>query len=362
MPLTPREETEQWERERLSPYAALAAASKGRGTFEPEDELRTCFQRDRDRVVHSKAFRRLKHKTQVFLAPEGDHYRTRLTHTLEVAQVARTVARVLRLNEDLTEAIVLAHDLGHPPFGHAGEDALDEVMQSVGGFRHFEQSLRVAQLLEIRVRSDGTTVRGLNLTWEVRDGIGSHSKGLQDLPPPRTAHDARTEEGLPATLEGQVARLADRIAYVHHDTDDAIRAGLITEDEVPSAVRAMLGQTRGQWVGRMVHDVVATSREQPAILLSEDVRVALNVLKDFLTEYVYQGPATKAEVQKAQRLLKALFAYHLDHPERVSAEYRELMEQGQPVVRVIGDFLAGMTDRYAIRLAESLFLPRAWAL
>ncbi len=328
---------------------------------EPEDDLRTCFQRDRDRVIHSKAFRRLKHKTQVFLAPEGDHYRTRLTHTLEVAQVARTVARALQVNEDLTEAIVLAHDLGHPPFGHAGEAALNEVMDSVGGFRHYEQSLRIVQLLERRTRADGTVMQGLNLTWEVRDGISSHSKGLRDLERVRgTTLGELSEEGLPATTEGQIVRVADRIAYVHHDTDDAIRAGLIQEADVPTAVRTVLGQTRGEWIGRMVRDLVACSWGQPIIQQSDPVRTALNVLKDFLADRVYHGPAARGEVRKAQRLLKELFAYYLDHPQEIAAEHQEVMVHGESTVRVVGDFLAGMTDRYAIRLAESLFMPRTW--
>lgn len=340
----------------MSPKAALASGSRGRVLPEVEDELRTCFQRDRDRVIHSKAFRRLKHKTQVFLAPEGDHYRTRLTHTLEVAQVARTIARALRLNEDLTEAIALAHDLGHPPFGHAGEAALSDVMAPVGGFRHDEQSLRVVELLEVRVRSDGTAVRGLNLSWEVRDGIATHSKGLGDL----EAAD-RSTEGMPATLEGQVARLSDRIAYVHHDTDDSIRAGLITESEVPVDVRSILGERRGQWLARLVMDVVESSEDLSVVQMSDDVRVALNTLKDFLSERVYQGPVNAAEIRKAQWLLRDLFNYYANHPDQVSAEYRELMQKGEPAVRVVGDFLAGMTDRYAIRLAESLLIPRTWA-
>jgi len=353
---TPREVTEQWERERLSPHAALAAASRGRDVSEPDDDLRTAFQRDRDRVIHSKAFRRLKHKTQVFLAPEGDHYRTRLTHTIEVAQVARTAARALRLNEDLTEAIALAHDLGHPPFGHAGEAALDDAMRPVGGFKHDEQSLRVVQLLERRTRSDGTTVQGLNLTWEVRDGIGGHSKGLRDL-----EAGAPPGGGLPATREGQVVRLADRIAYVHHDTDDAVRAGLVAEDDVPREVRAVLGRTRGQWLDVMVHDLIHSSDEGEAVRLSDAVRQALNRLKDFLSDRVYKGPTTAPEVAKAQRLILALYTHYLDHPDELSPEYRELIASGETVVRVVGDFLAGMTDRYAIRLAETLFVPRTWA-
>ncbi len=358
---TPRELTEQWERERLRPYAAFASASRGRAIPEPEDKLRTCFQRDRDRVIHSKAFRRLMHKTQVFLAPEGDHYRTRLTHTLEVAQVARTVARALQVNEDLTEAIVLAHDLGHPPFGHAGEDVLNELMQPVGGFRHFEQSLRIVQLLERRVRADGTSVPGLNLTWEVRDGISGHSKGLRDLEPVHgNLQTAEGEEQLPSTIEGQIVRVADRIAYVHHDTDDAIRARLISEGEVSPEVRAVLGPHRGEWIGRMVTDLVAASWEQPTIQQSEPVRRALNTLKDFLAERVYRGPAARIEVRKAQRLLRELFAHFLDHPEELPAEHHALRAQGEAPIRVVGDFLAGMTDRYAIRMAEGLFIPRTW--
>ncbi|MDR7416350.1 MAG: deoxyguanosinetriphosphate triphosphohydrolase [Armatimonadota bacterium] len=346
-----RERVEAEEAERLSPYATLSRNSRGRRVPEPEDDLRTCFQRDRDRVIHSKAFRRLKHKTQVFLAPEGDHYRTRLTHTLEVAQIARTIARALRLNEDLTEAIVLAHDLGHPPFGHAGEAALDEVMRPWGGFRHPEQSLRVVDLLEQRRRSDGTVEWGLNLTWEVRDGILGHSKGTADM---------QFEHGLPATLEGQVARVADRIAYVHHDMDDAVRAGLLREEEIPREVREVLGPTRGRWVDVLVRDVVASSEDRPRIAMSEPVRQALDLLKDFLFERVYLNPAAKAEEPRAQRLLRMLFEHFLDHPERISPEYQRLIALGEPVPRVVCDFLAGMTDRYAIRIAESLFLPRSW--
>jgi dGTPase len=349
--LTPREVTEAWEGERLDPRAARASASRGRTIPESEDDLRTAFQRDRDRIIHSKAFRRLKHKTQVFLAPEGDHYRTRLTHTLEVAQVARTAARALRLNEDLTEAVALAHDLGHPPFGHAGEAALDEAMAGVGGFKHDEQSLRVVDHLEMRTRSDGTIVRGLNLTWEVRDGIAGHAKGLADLP-------AGPPERLPATLEGQIVRLADRIAYVHHDTDDAVRAGLIRDDEVPPAVREVLGQTRARWIGVMVHDLVERTAGAATAGLSDDVRIALNRLKDFLTERLYRGPATADEVARAQTLLRTLYDHHVAHPGALSGEFQVLLDQGEPVGRVVGDFIAGMTDRYAIRLAERLFGPR----
>ncbi len=349
MALTPREITEQHEREWLSPRAQLAAASRGRESPEPDDDLRTCFQRDRDRVLHSKAFRRLMHKTQVFIAPEGDHYRTRLTHTLEVAQVARTLARALRLNEDLTEAIALAHDLGHPPFGHAGEAALDEAMRDVGGFKHDVQSLRVVQWLEVRMRPDGTTSRGLNLTWEVRDGIAGHSKGLRDL------ERSGGTDGLPATLEGQIVRIADRIAYVHHDTDDAVRAGLITEADVPTTVRAVLGETRARWMGVMVGDLAQASLKTDVVTQSEPVRSAMNTLKDFLADRVYHGARTAAEIDRAQRLVLALYGYYYEHPPQMPPEYRDLLEQGEPVGRVVGDFLAGMTDRYALRTAERLF-------
>src|SRR5574337_1539930 len=233
------------EDEVLAPYAMRTRQSRGRRHPEAQHPFRTLYQRDRDRIVHSTAFRRLMYKTQVLVNQASDHHRTRLTHTLEVAQISRTIARRLGLNEDLTEAIALSHDLGHPPFGHAGEEALNEAMQPVGGFRHYAQSLRVVQILEVRTRADGTPVRGLNLTWEVRDGIGTHSKGLADL----QRMDTDTVDSLPATLEGQVVRLADRIAYVHHDTDDAIRAGLVTEQEVPAEGRAHFGQTRGALLG-----------------------------------------------------------------------------------------------------------------
>lgn len=347
-----RERLEEEEACRLSPLAALARNTRGRERPEPEDDLRTCFQRDRDRIVHSKAFRRLKHKTQVFLSPEGDHYRTRLTHTLEASQIARTIARALRLNEDLTEAIVLAHDLGHPPFGHAGEEALDRALAPWGGFRHPEQSLRVVQLLERRRRSDGTVERGLNLTWEVRDGIGAHSKGMADLGP--------DDAGLPQTLEGQVARLADRIAYVHHDTDDAIRAGLLREEDIPQEVRKVLGRTPGRWLDTLVRDVVTTSEDQPRVGMSEPIRQALNRLKDFLFERVYLNPQAKGEEPRAKRLLRMLFDYYLEHLDEVPEEYRELLDRGEEPPRLVGDFLAGMTDRYAIRKAEQLFFPKGW--
>lgn len=359
--MLPREATEAREDETLSPFAARSARSRGRGRAEPPDQLRTAFQRDRDRIIHSKAFRRLMHKTQVFLAPEGDHYRTRLTHTLEVAQIARTIARAIRINEDLTEAIVLGHDLGHPPFGHAGEEALNQAMASHGGFRHDRQSLRMVEMLERRRTRDGTYEEGLNLTWEVRNGIGGHSKGHQDIEIFPDLEEAAAESG-PETVEGQLARVADRIAYVHHDTDDAIRAGLIQERDVPEAVRRVLGQTRGQWLDTTVHDIVSHSAGAGRIQMTEDVRAALNGLKDFLFQNVYQGSAAKAEVDKAQRLLVSMFAYFADHPGEIGEEARRLLDEGRSTVpRAVCDFLAGMTDRFAIRTAERLFVPRTWA-
>lgn len=346
--MRPREVTERWEAEALSPRAARAVASRGRAEDEPEDDLRTAFQRDRDRIVHAKAFRRLMHKTQVFLAPEGDHYRTRLTHTLEVAQVARTIARALRLNEDLTEAIALAHDLGHPPFGHAGEAALDGAMAPWGGFRHDWQSLRVVERLEQRRRADGTVVAGLNLTWEVRDGIRAHSKGLRDL------EAADPGEVAPSTLEGQVVRLADRMAYLHHDTDDAIRAGLIRESDVPPAVSSVLGATPSRWLDVIVRDVVGAGRDSASVDLSGPVREALNRLKDFLTERVYLNPAAVAEAARGQQMLRLLFDHFLTHPDQVPDEAQQAAPGDLP--RAACDFLAGMTDRYAIKIFSRVFV------
>jgi len=358
--MTPRETTEAWEDQILSPHGMRSARSRGRERPEPPDFLRTAFQRDRDRIIHSKAFRRLMHKTQVFMAPEGDHYRTRLTHTLEVAQIARTIARAIRINEDLTEAIVLGHDLGHPPFGHAGEEALNQAMAAHGGFRHDMQSLRIVEVLERRRTREGTYEDGLNLTWEVRNGIGGHSKGKQDLQPVHSIGEILPQAAA-ATVEGQLARVADRVAYIHHDTDDAIRAGLINEQDVPVGVRRMLGETRGQWVNTTVRDIVAQSADRPRLGMGEEVRDALDELKDFLFETVYNGSAAKAEVSKAQRLIRDLFAYFVEHPEEMSGEFRRLLERGQATVhRAVCDFLAGMTDRYAIRMQERLFIPQAW--
>jgi dGTPase len=341
---TIREELEARERESLAPQAARSAESRGRLVPEPEDPIRPAFQRDRDRIVHCKAFRRLKHKTQVFFAPTGDHYRTRLTHTLEVSQIARTISKVLRLNEDLTEAIALGHDLGHTPFGHAGERVLDTLVP--GGFNHYEQSLRIVDRLE----NEG---RGLNLTWEVRDGIRRHSKGRHGLP---VGADPSNRA---ATLEGQVARVADLIAYVNHDIDDAIRAGLLTEDDLPAAAVRVLGRSSSARIGRMVTDVVLSTLEGglAEIRMSEDVLQATLELRSFLFEAVYENATATAEFSKASGILGGLW-------DRVRSRPDEFLD---PVVRAeegidaaARDFLAGMTDRYAVRLYEQLFIPAPW--
>ncbi|MGZ8585161.1 MAG: deoxyguanosinetriphosphate triphosphohydrolase [Actinomycetota bacterium] len=332
--MTPRERTEEIERDTLSPQAALASATKGRERDEPQDPLRTCYQRDRDRIVHSKAFRRLKHKTQVFLAPEGDHYRVRLTHTLEVSQIARTAARALRLNEDLTEAIALGHDLGHTPFGHLGEQALTPFLGRP--FRHNEQSLRIVEHLE----DDG---RGLNLTWEVRDGIVHHTWSMPQ----------------PSTPEAQIVRFADRIAYVNHDVDDAVRAGVLAEADLPPEAVSLLGRTHAERVNTLVTDLVERTGDGREVRLSDDVFRALDVLREFLFEHVYLRDEARAEQEKAIGLVRALFAYFLDHPDRVPEEYHRA--PGDLPTRV-ADYIAGMTDRFALRIYEQLFLPQGWLL
>jgi dGTPase len=329
-----RERTEEIERQILSPRAVLSAETKGRDRHEEPHPLRTDFQRDRDRILHAKAFRRLKHKTQVFLSPEGDHYRVRLTHTLEVAQIARTAARALRLNEDLTEAVALGHDLGHTPFGHLGEEALTPFLERP--FRHNDQSLRVVDHLE----NEG---RGLNLTWEVRDGIVNHTWSMP----------------LPSTLEAQVARFADRIAYVNHDVDDAIRAGVITADELPSGVVGTLGATHSDRIDTLVGDLVTESAEAEEIRLSPHVLQALDELRTFLFDHVYLRPDARDEQEKALGLVRSLFAYYLEHPEEIPEEYR--LTPGDHRTHV-ADHIAGMTDRYALRTYERLFLPQGWLL
>jgi dGTPase len=331
---TPRERTEEIERDTLSPHATLASHSKGREREEAPDELRTCYQRDRDRIVHCKSFRRLKHKTQVFLAPEGDHYRVRLTHTLEVSQIARTAARALRLNEDLTEAIALGHDLGHTPFGHLGEQALTPFLDRP--FRHNEQSLRIVDHLE----DDGN---GLNLTWEVRDGIVNHTWSMPQ----------------PATPEAQVVRFADRIAYVNHDVDDAVRAGVLGTDELPAEAVQVLGATHSQRIDRLVTDLVRQSADGSEIRLSDEVFRALDAMRDFMFERVYLRDEARSEQDKAISLVRTLFAYYLDHPDEVPQEYHRA--PGDLPTRV-ADYIAGMTDRYALRTYEQLFLPQGWLL
>ena len=331
---TPRERTEQLEREVLSPRAVRAAETKGRDRHESPDHIRTVFQRDRDRILHCKSFRRLKHKTQVFLAPQGDHYRVRLTHTLDVSQIARTCARALRLNEDLTEAIALGHDLGHTPFGHLGEQALTPFLDSP--FRHNEQSLRIVEHLE----NDGA---GLNLTWEVRDGIVHHPWSTP----------------MPSTLEAQLVRFADRIAYINHDIDDSVRAGVLDEDELPVDAVKVLGPTHSDRIDTLVSDLVAQSDDRDEVRLSPEVFGALDSLRDFMFSEVYLRESARGDHDRATKLIRDLFSHFLDHPGEMPPEYHGA--QGDLPTRV-ADFISGMTDRYAIRTYERLFLPQGWLL
>ena len=331
---TIRESLELWEKESLSEYATLSMNSKGRLKEEPQCDIRPVFQRDRDRILHSKSFRRLKDKTQVFLTPEGDHYRTRLTHTLEVSQNARTIAKALRLNEDLVEAIALGHDLGHTPFGHAGERALDEICPL--GFDHSKQSLRMVDVLE----KDGL---GLNLTMEVRDGILNHQTS-----------------GNPFTLEGKIVRLSDKIAYIHHDMDDAIRGGILTEDDVPISIREVIGYTTGERLDHFIHDTVTFSGGRNDILMSDEVWKAMKELREFMFERVYMNPDVKSEERKAESLMKTLYEYYLKHLDRLPREYLQMINMGESRDRVACDYVASMTDRYAIALYEELFIPKSW--
>ncbi len=343
--MTIREQLEQREREILAPQAARSADSRGRLRPEREDDVRPAFQRDRDRIIHSKAFRRLKHKTQVFFAPTGDHYRTRLTHTLEVSQIARTLAKVLRLHEELTEAIALGHDLGHTPFGHAGERIIDTLMP--GGFNHYEQSLRIVDVLE----NDG---RGLNLTWEVRDGIAKHSKGKSGSP-------VGMAEGLRAsTIEGQIMRVADIIAYVNHDIDDAIRAGLLKAEDVPRDLVEALGPTSSARIGTLVRDVVSETLAGglTEIRMSKAVLDGVLRLRSFLFDAVYENTAATAEFRKASGILSGLWEKVRERPDEF-LDRRTIETEGIDVA--IRDFIAGMTDRYAVRLFEQLFIPKPWA-
>lgn len=333
--MTIREQLEAREEEYLSPYATLSRNSKGREREEPQCDIRPVFQRDRDRILHCKAFRRLKQKTQVFLLPKGDHYRTRLTHTLEVSQNARTIAKALRLNEDLVEAIALGHDLGHTPFGHAGEKALNNVYK----FSHNIQSVRVVERLEKQGR-------GLNLTWEVRDGILNH----------KTA-------GNPHTLEGEVLRLSDKIAYIYHDMDDAIRGGILTEADIPPELRKVLGGSCRERLDTMVHDVIINSMDRPEICMSEPVDRAMHDLRRFMFENVYLNPKAKGEEDKAVHMIEQLFDYYVKHLELLPEQYLEsISEPDNSRERVVCDYIAGMTDSYAVKKFEEFFVPESWKI
>jgi len=341
-----REELEAREREILAPQAARSAESRGRLRQEREDDVRPSFQRDRDRIIHCKAFRRLKHKTQVFFAPTGDHYRTRLTHTLEVSQIARTIAKVLRLHEELTEAIALGHDLGHTPFGHAGERVIDQLMP--GGFNHYEQSLRIVDLLE----NDG---QGLNLTWEVRDGIAKHSKGKSGAP-------VRLDRALRAsTLEGQIMRVADLIAYVNHDIDDATRAALLRPEDLPPEPVAILGASSSRRIASLVKDVVTETLNTglSEIRMSDGILKAVLDLRSYLFDAVYENTIATAEFRKVTDILSGLWDKVRERPDEF-LDRRTIENEGLDAAT--RDFVAGMTDRYAIRLFEQLFIPKPWAI
>jgi dGTPase len=341
-----REEMEEREAQALSPHACLSRDSKGRLRDEAECDIRLAFQRDRDRIIHSKTFRRLKHKTQVFLAPTGDHYRTRLTHVLEVSQIARTVASALRLNENLVEAISLAHDLGHTPFGHSGESVLNDLYPE--GFRHFEQSLRVVDILEKKGR-------GLNLTHEVRDGILKHSKGRSEVLPDDL-------EGMPATREGQLVRIADIIAYVNHDLDDAIRAGILDEAKIPKDITRLLGGSPSLMIGAMVRDLIinTAATESERLTMSVPVMKAITDLRAFLYENVYEAHRVHDEFIKGQKILKELYYYFQENDGHFdgSIEYSKDTSRDRKVC----DFIAGMTDQYALDLYTSIFLPQPWSV
>lgn len=333
--MTIRESLEQWEKEYLSPYAALSMNSRGRLKEEEPCDIRPVFQRDRDRILHSKSFRRLKDKTQVFLTPEGDHYRTRLTHTLEVSQNARTIAKALQLNEDLVEAIALGHDLGHTPFGHAGERALNQVCPY--GFSHSEQSVRTVDVLE----KGGI---GLNLTYEVRDGIRNHQTS-----------------GEPMTLEGKIVRFSDKIAYIHHDMDDAIRGGILTEKDVPKEIGDVIGYTTGERLDHFIHDLVTNSYGKNDIMMSEPVAKAMKDLRRFMFENVYTNKNAKSEEAKAEMLMATLYEYYLKHFDKLPLEMKNLVDKnGDPKERIVCDYVGAMTDRFAIAMYEELYIPKSW--
>lgn len=329
-----RENLEQLEVEYLSPYAAHSRNSKGRLREEEPCDIRPVYQRDRDRILHSKSFRRMKDKTQVFLTPKGDHYRTRLTHTLEVSQNARTIAKALRMNEDLVEAIALGHDLGHTPFGHAGERALNAVCPY--GYCHSQQSVRIVDLLE----KNGA---GLNLTAEVRDGILNHQT-----------------RGMPFTLEGQIVRFSDKIAYIHHDMDDAIRAGILKESDVPKEICEVIGYTTGERLDHFIHDLVSTSFGKNEIRMSEPVAQAMGKLRQFMFEEVYQNREAKSEEGKAEILVQTLYNYYRRHLKLLPEDYVNLAKKGEPEEKVVCDYIGAMTDRFAIAKYEEIYIPRSW--
>ena len=332
-----RIDIENREYEILSPLAFKVKESKGRAIDEEKCEFRTDFQRDRDRIVHSKAFRRLIHKTQVFLSPEGDHYRTRLTHTLEVAQVSRTVARILAYNEDLTEAIALGHDLGHTPFGHVGEAVLNKIHP--GGFVHSQQSLRTVDVIE-----DTSRRRGLNLTFEVRDGILNHSSS-----------------GSPATREGQIVQICDRIAYVNHDIDDAIRGGIIKGHDIPERITDVIGHSLTERINTMIHGVVTYSGGKDDIVMNPEIEEAMLDLRSFLFENVYTNPAAKAQEVQAENLVTYLYEYYMSHIDKLPEEYLAMIsDREEPEERVVCDYIAGMTDRFAVNKLKDLFIPSQW--
>lgn len=332
--MTIRERMERMEHSTLSPYAAFSENSIGRDKPEPQCDIRPVYQRDRDRILHSKAFRRLKNKTQVFLTPKGDHYRTRLSHTLEVSQNARTIAKALRLNEDLVEAIALGHDLGHTPFGHAGEAVLNRLCK--GGFKHNEQSVRIVELLE----KNG---EGLNLTWEVRDGILNHQTST-----------------MPNTLEGKIVRFSDKIAYINHDIDDAIRGRILTEEDIPFEMRAILGNSTTERLDTLIHNIITNSMDKNDIIMSPDVLEAMQDLRKFMFQNVYRNPIAKGEEVKAKELLERLFEYYMEHPMELPPQYTNMMTAGEPQDRVVCDYIAGMTDQYAIAKFNEYFVPKAW--
>lgn len=337
MHMTIREQLELREIEYLSPYATLSKDSRGRERQEEECDVRPVFQRDRDRILHCKSFRRLKQKTQVFLLPHGDHYRTRLTHTLEVSQNARTIAKALRLNEDLVEAIALGHDLGHTPFGHAGERALNAL--NPYGFKHTEQSVRVVQVIEKQWK-------GLNLTWEVVDGIRNHKSS-----------------GNPKTLEGKIVQLSDKIAYINHDIDDAVRGGILTENDLPKKYTDILGNRTKARLNTMVHDVVMNSMDKAEIRMSPEVEWALKGLRQFMFENVYQNPIAKSEEVKAINMITNLYEYYTNHLDELPQEYLQMMdEKGIGKEQIICDYIAGMTDTYAVKKFQEYFIPESWKI